>query len=180
VNRRVAGIAASALLAVAAYGCGGSSGPSVSSGVRRDVHPAGNDKVGTSTGTRTVEYRGVAFDVPADWKVFDLERDPSTCVRFDLHAVYLGTPGADMECPAQVMGHTDALVVQPAEAAAQSASAAAVTTQEVNGLAVAVADNTATEGEIGATANGVTLTFEIGDSSTTAQTILQTVRAVGP
>ena len=30
--------------------------------------------------------------------------NPSTCVRFDVHAVYLGHPGADMACPAGIIG----------------------------------------------------------------------------
>ena len=42
--------------------------------------------------------------VPGDWPVFDLAADPSTCVRFDVHAVYLGHPGADMNCPAGLVG----------------------------------------------------------------------------
>jgi hypothetical protein len=176
VNRRIAGALATTVFAVVVYGCGGSSGPSVSSGAPRDVHPSGNGTVGT----QTVKYQGVSFDVPADWKVFDLAQDPTTCVRFDVHAVYLGTPGPDMNCPAQVIGHTDAMVVQSADLAVQSTSSAAVTTQDVNGLAVAVADNTATTGEIDAAANGVALTFVVGDGGRTAQTILQSVRAVAP
>lgn len=106
MNRRVAGALATTVFAVVAYGCGGSSGPSVSSGAPRDVHPSGNDKVGT----QTVKYQGVSFDVPADWKVFDLAQDPTTCVRFDVHAVYLGTPGPDMNCPAQVIGDRKSVV----------------------------------------------------------------------
>jgi hypothetical protein len=179
VFRRVVGIAAAALLVGAAYGCGGSSGPSVSSGSRRDVHPAERGQNNDQVGTQTVEYQGVAFDVPATWKVYDLAQDPTTCVRFDVHAVYLGTPGPDMNCPAQVVGRTDALLVEPAGLAAQSSGGAAITTQDVNGVAVAVADNTATDGEIDATANGVALTLVVGDGAGTAQTILQSVRAVG-
>src|SRR5438270_11006548 len=38
-----------------------------------------------------VSYLGLTFSVPADWPVVTL--GPTTCVRFDQHAVYLGTPG---------------------------------------------------------------------------------------
>jgi hypothetical protein len=176
MKRRFGGLVAAAALAAAAYGCGGASGPSVSSGAHRRVQPAGNDQAAT----RTVQYQGVAFDVPADWEVHDLARDPTTCVRFDVHAVYLGTPGPDMNCPAQVVGHTDALLVQPADQAAGVSSAGvAATAQDVNGLSVEVADNTASSGQIDATTNGVSLTFMVGDGNGTAQRILQSVRTAG-
>ena len=54
------------------------------------------DSVVDANGVRTVSYHGVEFDVPAEWPVYDLAADPTTCVRFDQHAVYLGHPGADM------------------------------------------------------------------------------------
>ncbi|MEU8969597.1 choice-of-anchor P family protein [Streptomyces monashensis] len=54
--------------------------------------------------------------MPADWKVVDLDKNPATCVRFDRHAVYLGTPGARQDCPADVTGRTEALLVRPSNA----------------------------------------------------------------
>ncbi len=54
---------------------------------------------GASAGSRTVEYRGYEVDVPASWPVHRLAADPSTCVRFDRHAVYLGHPGCGPELP---------------------------------------------------------------------------------
>lgn len=62
---------------------------------------------------KTVGYAGVAFRVPATWPVYDLASKPGTCVRFDHHAVYLGTPAADQNCPARAVGRTEALLVQP-------------------------------------------------------------------
>ena len=177
--RRIAGIAVAVLLIGAAYGCGGSSGPSVSSGARRDVHPAADDHGGNPDGTQTVEYQGLTFDVPGNWKVVDLTQDPTACVRFDVHAVYLGTPGPDMNCPAQVIGRTDALLVQPAGVSSLGDSGAAVTTQDVNGVTVAVADSSTTDGELDATANGVAFTFVVGEGSTAAEKILQSVRPAG-
>jgi hypothetical protein len=64
-----------------------------------------------------VAYRGHIFTVPASWRIVDLKKHPDTCVRFDRHAVYLGTPGSNQNCPARASGHTEALLVQPAPAA---------------------------------------------------------------
>lgn len=63
-----------------------------------------------------VSYRGHAFTVPASWQIVDLEKHPDACVRFDRHAVYLGTPGGNQKCPARASGRTEALLVQPARA----------------------------------------------------------------
>ena len=65
----------------------------------------------------TVSYRGHEFTVPASWQVVDLEKNPDACVRFDRHAVYLGTPGGRQDCPARLRGRTEALLIQPATAA---------------------------------------------------------------
>ncbi|MFE9875085.1 glycoside hydrolase domain-containing protein [Streptomyces sp. NPDC005784] len=64
-----------------------------------------------------VAYRGHIFTVPASWQIVDLKKHPDTCVRFDRHAVYLGTPGSDQNCPARASGRTEALLVQPAPTA---------------------------------------------------------------
>ena len=60
-----------------------------------------------------VSYRGVELDVPGGWTVVDLTADPTACVRFDVHVVYLGTPGAVQQCPAVLVGRTEAIVIQP-------------------------------------------------------------------
>ncbi|MFG2886289.1 hypothetical protein ACGFYV_28980 [Streptomyces sp. NPDC048297] len=65
------------------------------------------------TTTRQLDYRGHQFAVPTAWKVVDLEEDPSACVRFDQHAVYLGHPGAEQDCPGHAVGRTEALLVEP-------------------------------------------------------------------
>ncbi|MFE1290135.1 glycoside hydrolase domain-containing protein [Streptomyces sp. NPDC058751] len=67
-----------------------------------------------------VAYRGYVFTVPDSWRIVDLKRHPETCVRFDRHAVYLGTPGSEQNCPARASGRTEALLVQPAPAAARA------------------------------------------------------------
>ncbi|MEV6977392.1 glycoside hydrolase domain-containing protein, partial [Kitasatospora sp. NPDC093806] len=71
---------------------------------------------GPKSTTKPVTYLGHRFTVPADWPVIDLAADPSACVRFDRHAVYLGTPGDGASCPAHAVGRTEALLVEPASA----------------------------------------------------------------
>ncbi len=67
-----------------------------------------------------VVYRGLKLDVPAGWKVIDLERHPKTCVRFDQQAVYLGHPGTLQDCPTHIYGRTEALVLEPDDGVAQA------------------------------------------------------------
>ena len=107
-----------AVVALAASGCG-SSGPDVSCRRRprqTDSSPAADD--GSAGALQTVRYGNVEFTVPAEWPVYDLGADPSTCVRFDVHAVYLGHPGADMQCPATINGHAASVLVEPLDGAA--------------------------------------------------------------
>lgn len=70
--------------------------------------------------TRTVEYSGYRTTVPASWPVYDLTREPDRCVRYDTHAVYLGRPGADQDCPARAIGRTEALLVEPLDDASRT------------------------------------------------------------
>jgi hypothetical protein len=77
--------------------------------------------------TRTLHYRGYALRAPASWPVFDLARSPSTCVRFDRHAVYLGSPGARQSCPAHAAGRTEAILVRPLDAGAAAGAHGQIT-----------------------------------------------------
>jgi hypothetical protein len=70
---------------------------------------------------KTVSYLGYSFTVPANWPVIRLK--PTTCVRFDRHAVYLGTPGRNEDCPVGLLGTTEAILVQPAAAQVPASSA---------------------------------------------------------
>ena len=63
--------------------------------------------------TRVLSYRGYQVRVPASWPVYRLAADPSRCVLFNRHAVYLGRPGASQHCPVRAFGRTEALLVQP-------------------------------------------------------------------
>ena len=62
---------------------------------------------------KTVVYHGFEFRVPQDWPVYRLDLHPTTCVRYDVHAVYLGTPGVNMQCPAGLVGRTETVSVIP-------------------------------------------------------------------
>jgi Domain of unknown function (DUF1906) len=72
--------------------------------------------------TKTVTYRGYSFAVPASWPVVHVTA--TTCVRFDRHAVYLGAPGSNQDCPTGLLGTTEAILVQPAPGRVAAASAA--------------------------------------------------------
>ncbi|MFD8453369.1 MULTISPECIES: choice-of-anchor P family protein [Streptomyces] len=75
--------------------------------------PAQASESPESSVTTEVTYRGHTFTVPATWDVVDLGKDPDACVRFDRHAVYLGEPTAEQECPVKVLGRTEALLLEP-------------------------------------------------------------------
>jgi Domain of unknown function (DUF1906) len=77
---------------------------------------------GAAGASKTVTYRGYRFTVPASWPVVRLK--PRTCVRFDRHAVYLGDPGRNQDCPTGLLGTTEAMLVQPSARQVPAASAA--------------------------------------------------------
>ncbi len=63
--------------------------------------------------TKVLHYDGYSLTVPSAWPVYRLRSDPTACVRFDRHAVYLGQPSADQRCPAHAAGRTEAILVEP-------------------------------------------------------------------
>ena len=73
--------------------------------------------------TRIVQYHGYQVTVPGSWPVYDLAANPSRCVLFNTHAVYLGTPGSAQDCPATALGHTESLLIQTASPASAPSSA---------------------------------------------------------
>ena len=173
-------ILATALLAAA--GCGGSGNDaSVGTDTHRDkaVKPAAN---ADAPGLQTVSYQGLQFDVPASWAVHDLSTDPNQCVRFDVNAVYLGHPGADMACPAGIVGRADAVLLEPTDGAADNglARASDVASANANGLEMRVAGNDATkEVDADIPSAGVNIMLSYADSDATAQQILHSFRAAG-
>jgi hypothetical protein len=65
-------------------------------------------------GVKVVRFAGYTIRVPASWPVYRLDRDPSRCVRYDRHAVYLGQLGANQQCPAHLVGRTATISIQAA------------------------------------------------------------------
>jgi hypothetical protein len=61
--------------------------------------------------TQTISYAGYEITVPSSWPVYWLARDPAQCVRYDIHAVYLGTPGPDQQCPPGLVGRTETVSI---------------------------------------------------------------------
>jgi hypothetical protein len=183
-GRRRGAVAAAlaALVALAAYGCGSSGGDvSARGGRATDARPAA--RPGTGGASQTIRYHGVEFSAPGDWPVHDLEADPTTCVRFDQNAVYLGHPGADMRCPAVVVGHSDAVLVEPADGSTVAAAARshANVQGQVNGLAVATDPSAEADQQVHATfpGRGVAVTISFVDHGR-ADEILGSFREATP
>ncbi len=66
-----------------------------------------------AAGTRVVRYRGAEVTVPSTWPVLQLGARSTVCVRFNRHAVYLGTPGISQDCPMHAIGRTEAILIAP-------------------------------------------------------------------
>jgi len=71
---------------------------------------------------KLVSYRGYSFEVPRSWPVIDLGGSAQTCVRFNMHAVYLGDPASNQSCPSLLVGTTEAILIQPGPASPTRAS----------------------------------------------------------
>jgi hypothetical protein len=69
--------------------------------------------VAAPAAARVVHYSGVRVAVPDSWPVYKLAARPTTCVRFNRHALYLGTPSPRQRCPAHAVGRTEAILVAP-------------------------------------------------------------------
>src|ERR1700760_1162799 len=83
-------------------------GPSAPAGSR-----AGTSSNASASGMQTVEYDGYSVTVPASWQVFHLDSDAGQCVRYDINAVYLGTPGANQNCPSNLLGRAQTITITP-------------------------------------------------------------------
>jgi Domain of unknown function (DUF1906) len=94
---------------------GGSAGPEPAAGpLASGVLTATTSARGSSGGgVKAISYRGYRFEVPRSWPLIDLAKHPEACVRFDVHAVYVGKPGADQDCPAWLLGATESVLIQP-------------------------------------------------------------------
>ena len=132
-------------------------------------------------GFKPVDYRGLRFQVPVAWPVYDVATDVTRCVRFDQHAVYLGHAGTNQDCPSQLVGRTDAVQVEPMDAVSQTTAARAQTPGVVNGLSVRQDPSSAITRSLVAAFDSVgdvaTVTF--ADDDALAQKILGTFERAG-
>jgi len=95
--------------------------------------------------TKAVSFHGYRISVPAAWPVFRLADAPTTCVRFNRHAVYLGEPSRRQNCSGQPAGRTEAILVQPLAAhapATQVLPATAAPGAADSGAEAQIADRT--------------------------------------
>jgi glycoside hydrolase-like protein len=81
----------------------------------------GAASAGSRQRMRSVTYHGYSLTVPRAWPIYNLADSPHTCVRFNRHALYLGRPGPEQRCPAQAIGRTEAILVEPTGAGAARA-----------------------------------------------------------
>ena len=94
---------------------------------------------------KAVRYGAYTVRVPTNWPVFKLASDPSVCVRFDRHAVYLGRPSSQQRCPAHAVGRTEAILVEPLAAAAAHSDA----TRSAAAVVLPAARSSTARGSIG-------------------------------
>ena len=128
---------------------------------------------------QTITYQGVQFQVPGSWPVYTLATDTKRCVRLDQHAVFLGTQGADPDCPARGVGRTETVQVQPLGGGTKLSEALATSDSAINGLAVRLDPNATTAGALTAVlpTQGVLVTISFGTDRVTADQILQSLHA---
>jgi len=85
--------------------------------------------------TQLVTYRGYSFRVPHSWRVVNLAHHRRTCVRFNRHAIYLGTPSRNEACPSHILGTTEAMLIEPASGHAAHTSVWNAVTRQVTVIA---------------------------------------------
>ena len=122
--RALAGVKALAVVAaLAAVALSAPGGAAASTRAPAMVPASGGSGRAVGAGLRQISYRGYKFQVPTGWPVIHLTAHPTTCVRFDQHAVYLGQPGSHQVCPSMLIGATEAVLIQPGDAASAIQSA---------------------------------------------------------
>jgi hypothetical protein len=129
----------------------------------------------------TVSLDGVSVTVPASWPVVNLARQPAACPRLDVHAVYLGTPGPDPDCPATLAGRTTAVQLEPATAASPDLRLA-TRHADIDGRAVlANIDAAVTHQLIDIVPSArVEVSVSYGASGAAARSVQKSIRVSGP
>jgi len=130
----------------------------------------------SSAANKTIDYHGYEIQVPASWPVYDLAADPARCVLFDQHAVYLGTPGVDQQCPPRAYGRTEALLIQPAPATAPPGAVELGADTAAYSSPLTTAQSTLHTVEFIAPGPGVQVTATYGSGQAQIRTILEGAR----
>jgi hypothetical protein len=177
-------------VALALSACGGGDDPTVSAGSEgtttipsvptTPLAPDDTSATRVLPGFQVIEYGGLQFAVPEDWPVYDLAQEPTRCVRFDQHAVYLGHAGPDQDCPAQLIGRTDAIQIEPLDATSEASAARATEpSSTLSGLPIRLDPSHALTLRVSAVfeSAGVVATLTFSDDDALAQQILGMVGA---
>jgi Domain of unknown function (DUF1906) len=130
--------------------------------------------------TKTVAYDGLAVTVPATWPVYRLYQSPATCVRYDIHAVYLGVPGVNQQCPAHLVGRTETVSIIPATAGSGAASPVGTRIGSVSAVHAPLMEDAEQQVfRVAAdAAGGATVIATYGDRPAQAEQVLTTLRKV--
>lgn len=123
-----------------------------------------------------VGYLGYQVRVPASWPVYRLAMDPSRCVLFNRHAVYLGSPGADQHCPVRAFGKTGSLLVQPLGPLTSLPPGTAIQRGQAADVPAAAASHTLS---LAVPTAGVQVTAAYGTDQALVRSILRTARVSG-
>lgn len=124
----------------------------------------------STASTRTVSYGGVSVQVPAAWRVVDLDKTPGACVRLDVATIYTGAASEQQNCPAHLVGRADTLWLAPS-ATTSDAPRAKIGTM----AARRVADTTAHQELAAITGRKVVIKASWGASRTAIDAALSTV-----
>lgn len=138
--------------------------------------PASAASSSAANQTTTIDYHGYEIKVPASWPVYDLAADPTRCVLFNQHAVYLGTPGVNQHCPTRAYGRTEALLIQPEAASVPAGTRELGSDTASFSGALSTAETTGHTVEFTAPGPGVQVTATYGSGEAQIRSILSGAR----
>ena len=187
-------LVAALLGALALAGCAQDDGPSVRAEPVETTTSSSSTTSSTPTSTtspappttvpagfQAVELGGLRLLVPAGWPVHDLAAEPRTCVRADVHAVYLGEQGDEPDCSAQAVGRTETLWIAPLTDRRQLDAARATQATSINGIPARIDPNPGLNGALTVifTDQRLLVSITFGDDKPVADAILASVSIDG-
>jgi Domain of unknown function (DUF1906) len=150
-------------------------------GLLPEAAPASAAAPAATPAWKRLSYGAASFEVPASWPVHDLARDQRRCVRLDQHAVYLGSEGANAECPSRAIGRAEALQVERLSGN-RSAATAATRASRLAGQPVRIDPSAEMQHAfvVALDRAGLLLTASFGADPAVAKGVLASVRLAGP